>query len=134
MKVCLRLCREAAMIVQASSSGLSPCLKIVSFQVFVNGGMKLAVVLCSDGFFIFLYIVVPIFYWSNTYDAQMFPFYTSQTLDHAGHTEKDFDINLDAYKGYSKLYVYMGNVEEELSSSTSDPDQRFLLTFNASAS
>ncbi|CAG7907543.1 unnamed protein product [Brassica rapa] len=57
------------------------------------------------GFFIFLYIVVPIFYWSNTYDAQMFPFYTSQTLDHAGHTEKDFDINLDAYKGYSKLYV-----------------------------
>ncbi|WZY88710.1 hypothetical protein YC2023_045445 [Brassica napus] len=35
----------------------------------------------------------------------MFPFYTSQTLDHAGHTEKDFDINLDAYKGYSKLYV-----------------------------
>ncbi|KAF2573522.1 hypothetical protein F2Q70_00005947 [Brassica cretica] len=102
MKVCLRLCWEAAMIVQGSSKLL---LQIVSFQVFVNGGMKLAVVLCSDGFFIFLYIVVPIFYWSNTYDAQKFPFYTSQTFDHAGHTEKDFDINLDAYNGYSKLYL-----------------------------
>ncbi|KAL0843755.1 hypothetical protein Bca101_017001 [Brassica carinata] len=65
------------------------------------------------GFFIFLYIVLPIFYLSNAYDAQKFPFYTSQTFDQTGHScnitrilnEKDFDINLDAYNGYSKLYL-----------------------------
>ncbi|KAL0747425.1 hypothetical protein Bca101_029427 [Brassica carinata] len=55
-------CNDCARQLQASSSGLSPCLK-------------------------------------------KFPFYTSQTFDHAGHTEKDFDINLDAYNGYSKLYL-----------------------------
>ncbi|KFK27168.1 hypothetical protein AALP_AA8G344300 [Arabis alpina] len=65
------------------------------------------------GFFIFLYIVLPIFYWTNAYDAQKFPFYTSHTFDQTGQrynitrilNEKDFDINLDAYNDYSKLYV-----------------------------
>ncbi|CDY11969.1 BnaC03g13950D [Brassica napus] len=65
------------------------------------------------GFFIFLYILLPIFYWSNAYDAQKFPFYTSQTFEQTGHSynitrilnEKDFDINLDAYNDYSKLYL-----------------------------
>lgn len=60
-----------------------------------------------------MYIVLAIFYWSNAYDAQKFPFYTSQTFDQAGHSynitcilnEKDFNINLDAYNGYSKLYL-----------------------------
>ncbi|CAG7901932.1 unnamed protein product [Brassica rapa] len=46
-----------------------------------------------------------LFSWSNTYDAHKFPFYTSQTFDHAGHSEKDFDINLDAYNGSVKLYL-----------------------------
>ncbi|CAN6812796.1 unnamed protein product [Brassica oleracea] len=65
------------------------------------------------GFFIFLYILLPIFYWSNAYDAQKFPFYTSQTFEQTGYSynitrilnEKDFDINLDAYNDYSKLYL-----------------------------
>ncbi|WZZ23848.1 hypothetical protein YC2023_007249 [Brassica napus] len=40
MKVCLGLCWEAAMIVQGIFTLL---LQIVSSEVFVNGGMKLAV-------------------------------------------------------------------------------------------
>ncbi|CAH2069846.1 unnamed protein product [Thlaspi arvense] len=65
------------------------------------------------GFFIFLYIVLPIFYWTNAYDAQKFPFYTPKTFDYTGQTynitrilnEKNFDIDIDAYNGYSKLYL-----------------------------
>uniref|UniRef100_A0A1J3CBL1 Oligopeptide transporter 1 n=1 Tax=Noccaea caerulescens TaxID=107243 RepID=A0A1J3CBL1_NOCCA len=65
------------------------------------------------GFFIFLYIVLPIFYWTNAYDAQKFTFYSAKTFDQTGQiynitrilNEKNFDINLDAYNDYSKLYL-----------------------------
>ncbi|KAJ4899434.1 Oligopeptide transporter 5 [Raphanus sativus] len=65
------------------------------------------------GFFIFLYIVLPIFYWSNAYDAKKFPLFTSTPFDHTGQkfnttrilNQKTFDINLAAYESYSKLYV-----------------------------
>ncbi|KAL0891087.1 hypothetical protein Bca101_015070 [Brassica carinata] len=65
------------------------------------------------GFFIFLYIVLPIFYWSNAYDAKKFPLFTSIPFDHTGQkfnttrilNQKAFDINLAAYESYSKLYL-----------------------------
>ncbi|RIA05615.1 hypothetical protein BRARA_K00133 [Brassica rapa] len=65
------------------------------------------------GFLIFFYIVLPIFYWSNAYDAKKFPLFTSTTFDHTGQkfnttrilNQKTFDINLAAYESYSKLYL-----------------------------
>ncbi|KAL0763259.1 hypothetical protein Bca101_079410 [Brassica carinata] len=57
------------------------------------------------GFLIFLYIVLPIFYWSNAYDAKKFPLFTSTTFDHTTQkfnttrilNQKTFDINLAAF-------------------------------------
>ncbi|CAG7884454.1 unnamed protein product [Brassica rapa] len=65
------------------------------------------------GFLIFFYIVLPIFYWSNAYDAKKFPLFTSATFDHTGQkfnttrilNQKTFDFNLAAYESYSKLYL-----------------------------
>ncbi|KAF8113951.1 hypothetical protein N665_0043s0024 [Sinapis alba] len=65
------------------------------------------------GFVVYFYIILPIFYWSNAYEAKKFPFYTSQTFDHTGQhfnttrilNQKTFDINLPAYESYSKLYL-----------------------------
>ncbi|CAF2050866.1 unnamed protein product [Brassica napus] len=93
-------CNDCARQLQASSS--ERLLDSIRFFLAV---LCFAIANYFAGFFIFLYIVLPIFYWSNTYDAHKFPFYTSQTFDHAGHSEKDFDINLDAYNGYRKLYL-----------------------------
>ncbi|XP_010536754.1 PREDICTED: oligopeptide transporter 5-like [Tarenaya hassleriana] len=65
------------------------------------------------GFVIFFYIVLPIFYWGNIYEAKKFPFYTSALYDHSGQrynitqiiNQETFDINLPAYESYSKLYM-----------------------------
>ncbi|CAN8326030.1 unnamed protein product [Cochlearia groenlandica] len=65
------------------------------------------------GFIIFFYIILPVFYWTNAYDAKKFPFYTSKTFDHTGQrfnitsilNQKTFDIDLLAYESYSKLYL-----------------------------
>ncbi|CAN8230410.1 unnamed protein product [Cochlearia groenlandica] len=65
------------------------------------------------GFLIFFYITLPIFYWSNAYDAKRFPFFTSYPFDQTGQrfnttrilNKETFDINLDAYESYSKLYL-----------------------------
>ncbi|KDP39295.1 hypothetical protein JCGZ_01052 [Jatropha curcas] len=65
------------------------------------------------GFFVVQYIIVPSLYWSNTYDAKKFPIFSSRTFDNAGQiynitrilNQKNFDVNLDAYNNYSKLYL-----------------------------
>ncbi|XP_019058544.1 PREDICTED: oligopeptide transporter 1-like, partial [Tarenaya hassleriana] len=65
------------------------------------------------GFFIFLYMVVPFFYWGNIYDAKKFPLYGSKVFGQNGDKyeikrildEKTFDIDLPAYESYSKLYM-----------------------------
>ncbi|XP_010448244.1 PREDICTED: oligopeptide transporter 5-like [Camelina sativa] len=72
-----------------------------------------AIANCFGGFVIFFYIILPIFYWSNAYEAKKFPFYTSHTFDHTGQrynttrilNQKAFDIDLPAYESYSKLYL-----------------------------
>ncbi|KAL4618541.1 hypothetical protein ACB092_06G018400 [Castanea dentata] len=65
------------------------------------------------GFILFVYVVIPIAYWSNAYDAKKFPILSSHTFDHTGQpynisrilNEKAFDINHAAYDSYSKLYL-----------------------------
>ena len=65
------------------------------------------------GFMLFVYVVIPIAYWSNAYDAKKFPIFSSHTFDHNGQpynisrilNEKAFDINHAAYDSYSKLYL-----------------------------
>ncbi|PON86307.1 Tetrapeptide transporter [Trema orientale] len=65
------------------------------------------------GFFIFVYIINPVAYWSNWYDAKKFPIFSSHTFDKTGQpynisrilNEKTFDLDQEAYDSYSKLYV-----------------------------
>ena len=65
------------------------------------------------GFIVFVYVVIPIAYWSNAYDAKKFPIFSSHTYDHTGQpynisrilNEKAFDIDRAAYYSYSKLYL-----------------------------
>ncbi|KAI9185422.1 hypothetical protein LWI28_007102 [Acer negundo] len=72
-----------------------------------------AIVNILIGFFLFLYVLVPIAYWTNTYEARKFPIMTSKTYDSTGKNykisrilnEKTFDLNQAAYDNYSKLYV-----------------------------
>jgi OPT family oligopeptide transporter len=72
-----------------------------------------AIVNTLIGFFVFVYIVNPIFYWSNAYDAKKFPLFSSHTFDSDGQrynltrilNQKTFDIDYAAYNSYSKLYL-----------------------------
>ncbi|XP_050219324.1 oligopeptide transporter 1 [Mercurialis annua] len=65
------------------------------------------------GFIIFLYILVPIAYWTNAFNATKYPIISSHTFDFDGRpynisrilNEKNFDINLTEYNDYSKLYL-----------------------------
>lgn len=65
------------------------------------------------GFVFFLYIIIPILYWSNVYDARKFPLISSHTFDSMGKTynisrvldEKTFTLDQEGYNNYSKLYL-----------------------------
>ncbi|RDY08099.1 Oligopeptide transporter 5, partial [Mucuna pruriens] len=65
------------------------------------------------GYVLFLYILIPICYWNNIYDAKKFPLISSHTYDSTGAVynvtrvmnEKTFDIDLNSYNNYSKLYL-----------------------------
>ncbi|XP_057438703.1 oligopeptide transporter 5-like [Lotus japonicus] len=60
-----------------------------------------------------LYVVIPLAYWSNMYDAKKFPLISSHTFDSTGATynvnrilnTKTFDIDMDSYNNYSKTYL-----------------------------
>ncbi|KAL3736580.1 hypothetical protein ACJRO7_025510 [Eucalyptus globulus] len=72
-----------------------------------------AIVNTLIGFFLMIYVALPILYWSNAYEAKRFPILTSHTFDSTGQTynitrilnAKTFDIDMEAYNGYSKLYL-----------------------------
>ncbi|XP_050248507.1 oligopeptide transporter 1-like [Quercus robur] len=72
-----------------------------------------AIVNMFAGFVLTVYILTPIFYWNNVYDAKKFPIFSSHTFDRDGQTynisrilnEKEFDIDLVSYNSYSKLYL-----------------------------
>ncbi|KAJ6751834.1 hypothetical protein OIU85_002268 [Salix viminalis] len=65
------------------------------------------------GFILFMYVLVPVAYWSNFWEAKRFPIFSSHTFDEDGQTfnitrvlnEKAFDLNLSEYENYSKLYL-----------------------------
>ncbi|KAK0601663.1 hypothetical protein LWI29_026194 [Acer saccharum] len=65
------------------------------------------------GFFLFLYVLIPIAYWSNLYEAKRFPLFSSHTFDSNGQiynitrilNNKDFDLDKVGYHNYSKLYL-----------------------------
>ncbi|KAJ6298362.1 hypothetical protein OIU76_019504 [Salix suchowensis] len=65
------------------------------------------------GFILFMYVLVPIAYWSNFREAKRFPIFSSNTFDEDGQTfditrvlnEKTFDLNRSEYENYSKLYL-----------------------------
>ncbi|KAI4307841.1 hypothetical protein L6164_030978 [Bauhinia variegata] len=65
------------------------------------------------GFALFVDIIMPIAYWTDAYDAKKFPLFSSRKFDSTGAkynvtrilNEKTFDINLESYNNYSKLYL-----------------------------
>ena len=65
------------------------------------------------GFVLDIYVLIPLAYWSNLYDAKKFPLISSHTFDSTGATynvsrilnPKTFDIDLNSYNNYSKIYL-----------------------------
>ncbi|OMP03215.1 Tetrapeptide transporter, OPT1/isp4 [Corchorus olitorius] len=63
------------------------------------------------GFFLFLYLLVPICYYANVFQARKFPLMSTGTFDAAGNrynitrilNGKTFDINMPSYDHYSTL-------------------------------
>ncbi|MED6183392.1 Oligopeptide transporter 3 [Stylosanthes scabra] len=61
----------------------------------------------------FIYIIVPICYWKfNTFDAQKFPIFSNQLFTATGHKydttkilTKNYDLDINAYNNYGKLYL-----------------------------
>ncbi|KAK7320299.1 hypothetical protein VNO77_29643 [Canavalia gladiata] len=65
------------------------------------------------GFVLFLYVLIPVAYWNNIYDAKKFPLISSHSFDSTGAdynvtrilNAESFDIDMDSYNNYSKLYL-----------------------------
>ncbi|GAB2299383.1 oligopeptide transporter, partial [Dionaea muscipula] len=65
------------------------------------------------GFFLFVYIVLPIAYYTNVYEARKFPFISSHVFDYTGHKynvsrivdEKTFSLDMPEYNNYNKIYL-----------------------------
>lgn len=63
------------------------------------------------GFIVIVYVVMPIAYWNNLYNARRFPIVSSHVFDAAGApynisailTEKTFEFNVEGYDNYSKV-------------------------------
>ncbi|XP_072970553.1 oligopeptide transporter 1-like [Typha angustifolia] len=63
------------------------------------------------GFILTMYIIVPISYWTNTYNAKRFPLFSSHVFDSSGHPynttrvldDKTFSLNFQEYDAYSKI-------------------------------
>ncbi|XP_065041898.1 oligopeptide transporter 5-like [Musa acuminata AAA Group] len=64
------------------------------------------------GFILIIYVLVPLSYWNNAYDAKCFPIFSSSIFDIDGQfynvsrvlDEKSLTFNEEAYNNYSKLY------------------------------
>lgn len=65
------------------------------------------------GFFLAMYVMTPLTYYFNIYDARKFPIFSSRTYDHTGHrynisrvlNEETFNLDIAGYESYSKLYL-----------------------------
>ncbi|AET00815.2 oligopeptide transporter OPT family protein [Medicago truncatula] len=86
---------------------------VVSFLYSPLAYPGFAIINVLVGFVLFIYVVIPISYWNNFYEAKKFPFITSNTFDSTGTkynisrilNEATFEIDMDAYNNYSKLYL-----------------------------
>lgn len=65
------------------------------------------------GLVLFLYVVIPIAYWTNSQNAKRFPLFSSHLFDADGRKynvsrvldEKTFTLNSQKYKSYSQIYL-----------------------------
>ncbi|XP_043690280.1 oligopeptide transporter 1-like [Telopea speciosissima] len=71
-------------------------------------------IICSlAGAFLALYVLIPIAYWTNSFESKRFPIFSSGTFDEYGNSYnvtrilnlKTFEFNEHAYDNYSKVYV-----------------------------
>ncbi|GAV84882.1 OPT domain-containing protein [Cephalotus follicularis] len=72
-----------------------------------------ALVNIMAGFFIILYILIPIAYWTNSYEAKRFPLFTSQLFAADGAhynvsrilNDANFEFDRQGYDGYSRIHL-----------------------------
>lgn len=65
------------------------------------------------GFFLIVYVALPLLYYNNVYNARRFPMISSNTYDYSGKIydinrildRKAFTLDIPAYENYSKLYL-----------------------------
>ncbi|KAH9316609.1 hypothetical protein KI387_025236, partial [Taxus chinensis] len=64
------------------------------------------------GFMIIMYIIIPLAYWSNAYNAKAFPIFSSDLFTDSGQKYNTsrvltdyFGFNADAYQDYSRLHM-----------------------------
>lgn len=63
------------------------------------------------GFFLTLYVLIPVAYWTDSYDAKTFPIFSSHVFDNLGQqydvdrvlNSTDFKFDKQGYDGYSKV-------------------------------
>lgn len=72
----------------------------------------MAIVNVAAGAFVFLYIIMPIAYWGNVYNARTFPIYSSglfqangQEYDVDGVVGDDFKLDVVAYEKYGQVHI-----------------------------
>ncbi|KAJ0041246.1 hypothetical protein Pint_28391 [Pistacia integerrima] len=72
-----------------------------------------AIVNMLIGFILVIYVMLPIAYWTDIYDAKRFPLFSSETFDYSGQVynvsrilnQKTFNLDVGAYNSYSRVYV-----------------------------
>ncbi|CAI0378722.1 unnamed protein product [Linum tenue] len=72
-----------------------------------------AIINTLAGFALVVYVIVPIAYWNNAFEAKKFPIFSQHTYDSGGQiynvtrvlNEKSFGIDHAAYENYSRLYL-----------------------------
>ncbi|KAK1310010.1 Oligopeptide transporter 5 [Acorus calamus] len=70
------------------------------------------------GFILIVYIITPIAYWTNAYNAKRFPIFSLNVYDEDGNiynvsriiNENKFEFDQTAYDNYSKIYLSSYNV------------------------
>ncbi|KAL0310930.1 UNVERIFIED_CONTAM: Oligopeptide transporter 1 [Sesamum angustifolium] len=72
-----------------------------------------AIVNTLVGFFLVMYVMLPLTYFNNVFDAKKFPIFSPHTFDQHGKSynisrvlnHKTFNLDMAGYEGYSKLYL-----------------------------
>ncbi|KAK1296881.1 Oligopeptide transporter 1 [Acorus calamus] len=88
---------------------------------FLGGPLEMPVFTLVNvmvGFILIVYIVTPITYWTNSYNAKRFPIFSTGVYDQYGQqynvsriiNEKKFEFDQTAYDNYSKIYLSSYNI------------------------